>query len=495
LGIISCERDFEDVGVSLVDNDRFTTSKMDFEVIAHSRNVDSSRVDNLPIYNLGVFQDPNFGEIRSNFVTQLGLNTGQSFGLNPVIDTVIIDIPYFSTRQGEDNSNGTPNFVLDSILGDQDMEYTMKVSRLATFLNTLDPNDPTRIKRYFSDETYTAATELYSGLFKPNKNDTALFVKRNFFEGSQSVDTIQTDNLSPSIKLPLDEAEIERIFITEPTESDFLRLENFVQYFRGLLFETEGNNGSLMSLRMSDASLNIYYTNEILTDETEIDLNGDGDTDDTQVPVKTKQTLTLPFSGIRASTYFRDYSGAVAESFITTPNIIEGEENLYVQGSAGSEAELNIQIDLDEIRSKNWLINGAILDLYVVDDQENRNVPEQLYLYNMDNNSSILDVISEQNVTGIGGFLERDEDTNRPIRYRFSITDYISELLKSDSSGELSKLALKSYHPTDAPLAPTDTIVRNFSWRTRGVVLKGNKFPMTDETRLKLTIFYTEDNN
>ncbi len=495
LGIISCERDFEDVGVSLVDNDLFNTKDTVFEVVAYNKNVDSSRVDNLPLYNLGIYQDLNFGEIRSTFVTQLGISIGLDFGLNPVIDTVIVDIPYFSTRQTEDNSDGTPNFELDSILGDQDIEYMMKVSRSATFLNTLNPDDPTRTKQYYSDETYNGESILYSGLFKPNKNDTALFVQRNFFEGSESIDTIQRDNLSPSIKFPLDKAEIERIFMTESTDSDFASADNFSQYFRGLLFEPEGSDGSLMSLTMSDASLNIYYTNEILTDEEGIDLNGDGDTDDLQVAVKTKQVLTLPFSGIRASTYTRDYSGAIVESFINTPNVTEGEEKLFVQGSAGSEAELQIQIDLDEIRAKNWLINGAVLDLYVEDDEKNRNVPEQLYLYNADNNSLLLDVITEQNVTGIGGFLERDDDTNIPIRYRFSITDYISELLKSDSDGEISNLALKNYHPTDAPLSVIDTIVRNFSWRTRGVVIKGNKFPKTDETRLKLTIFYTEENN
>ncbi len=500
LGIVSCERDFENVGVSLVDNNLFDTSQRDFEVVAYTKNVDSSRVDNVPIYNLGIYKDDNFGAINTSFVTQIGLTVGRSFGLNPVIDTVIIDIPYFSTRQSEDNSDGTPNFELDSILGNQELEYTMTVKRLSTFLNLLDPNDPTRIKRYYSDETYDGNTELYSGLFKPNKNDTVLFVKRSLFEGTQRIDTIKEDNLSPSIKLPLDETEIERIFITEPTESDLASLENFVQYFRGFLFETSGSDGSLMSLSMSDATFNIYYTNEILTDEEGVDLNGDGDTDDMDVPVKTKQTLTLPFSGIRASTYVRDYSGADIETFINTPNITEGEENLYVQGSAGSIAEIDLfkDVDLDEIRDNNWLINGAILDLYVVDDPDNRNVPERLYLYNAEQNSAIRDVISERQVNGIGGFLEREDDTNRPIRYRFSITDYISEVLKSEDPLAVSKLAVKVYHPTDdpAPTSFTDTIIRDFSWVPKGVVLRGNKDNgSTDETRLKLRIYYTENNN
>ncbi len=498
-GIIACEKDFEDVGVSLVDNDLFNTDAIDVDVVAYSRNVDSSRVDNLPIYNLGIYNDPNFGELKSSFVTQLGFSIGYDFGLNPVIDTVIIDIPYFSTRESENNSDGTPNFSLDSILGDHEVEYMLKVSRLATFLNTLDPDDPTKGKRYYSDETYDGLTELYSDLFKPNKNDTVLYVNRSFFEAEQSVDTIKTDNLNPSIKLSLDETEIERIFITEPTESNVSSFENFVQYFRGFLFETEGNDGTLMSLRMADATFNVYYTNEVLTDENGTDLNDDGDTDDLQVPVKTKQTLSVPFSGIRTSTYSRNYAGSVAESFINAPNTVDGEENLYVQGSAGSVAEIKIFENaalLDEIRAKNWLINGAILDLYVVDDATNRNVPERLYLYRADDNSTVLDVITEVQINGIGGFLERDDDTNRPIRYRFSITDYMSEVLKSDEPLKISKLAVKAYHPTDEPTSFVDTIVKNFSWVPKGVVLRGNKdIGGTDETRLKLRIYYTENNN
>ena len=494
--VIACEKDFEDVGVSLIDNNLFNSNKMDFEVISYSLNVDSSRVDNLPLYNLGVFNDPNFGVLNASFVAQIGIESEINFGLNPVIDTVMLDIPYYATRQSEDNSDGSPNFSLDSIIGDQELEYTLKVKRLTTFLNSLNPLDLTQLKRYYSNETFTGSTELYSGLFKPNKNDTILFVNRSFFEGAESIDSIKREDLRPTIKLPLDKTEIERIFITEASESNLANFENFIEYFRGVLIEAEGNNGALMSLLTSDATFTIYFTNDELIDEEEVDLNGDGDTDDLQVIVKTKRTLTLPLGGVRANNYSRNYAGAVVEPFINAPDSINGEEKLFVQGSAGSIAEFKVLIDLAEIRAKNWLINGAILDFYVEDDVNNRNVPERLYIYNADENSVMPDVITEAQVSGIQGTLERDEDTNEPIRYRFSITDYMSQVLRSEDPINLSKLALKTYHSTDAPLSIIDTIVKDFSWVTKGVVLHGNKDNGgNDETRLKLTIYYTENNN
>jgi hypothetical protein len=73
----------------------------------------------------------------------------------------------------------------------------------------------------------------------------------------------------------------------------------------------------------------------------------------------------------------------------------------------------------------------------------------------------------------------------------------MSEVLRPNNPRKLAKkLALKTFHSTDAVNAFNDTIVKDFSWRSKGVVLKGNKqLNMDDETRLKLKIYYTVDNN
>ena len=211
--IIACEKDFENIGVNLVDNNLFNTKDTTFEVVAYTVNVERSEVlgdnlntaslDGLPVFNIGIQNDANFGILRAAFISQLELPvTGLDFGLNPVIDTVILDIPYFSTRD-INNTDGTPNFNLDSIFGDAEMPYQIKVSRLGTFLNVLDPSDPTRNKRYFSDEDYARLTELHSSMFMPNRNDTVLYVDRPLFEGTAVRDTIKEEDLSPSIKQPV----------------------------------------------------------------------------------------------------------------------------------------------------------------------------------------------------------------------------------------------------------------------------------------------------
>ncbi|NNC69300.1 MAG: hypothetical protein HKN90_00595, partial [Flavobacteriaceae bacterium] len=85
-----------------------------------------------------------------------------------------------------------------------------------------------------------------------------------------------------------------------------------------------------------------------------------------------------------------------------------------------------------------------------------------------------------------------DEDDN-PEKYRFQLTDYVSEVLKQNDFSELSTLSIRVYHGTDSPLSFNDTIVRDFSWNPKNVVLKGNNLPLSDPKRLQLKVFYTED--
>jgi len=503
--VIACEKDFEDIGVGIVDNDLFNTKDAVFEVTAYNKDVERSRVDNLPVYNIGILNDVNFGYLNASFVSQLAFSATPDFGLNPIIDKVVLDIPYFAQRDTVNYSDGKPKFVLDSIIGDLDEEYTIKVHRLATFLNELDPINPTLIKKYYSDEEYSSAYELYSDSFIPDENDTVLYVERKFLDDDIStvddIDTIKKESSSPSIKLVLDKDEIANIFINNATTSDLSSPQNFNNYFRGLWIEPQGSNGSLMTLLMSDAALSIYYTNEVLTDEGGVsDLNGDGDMDDVDVPVLTAQSIILSLSGIRAANYKRSYTGSTVENFLNNPDTVNGENKLFIQGSAGSMSEIELfkGVDSDSlaaIRNENWLINGAILDLYV-DEISSDNIPDQMYLYNADENSIILDAISEAVVNGIAGFLQYNDD-GTPLKYQFRITDYISEVLRPNNPRKLAKkFALRTYHSTDAIVTFNDTIVRDFSWRSKGVVLKGNNLTdITDETRFKLKIYYTVDNN
>ncbi|MGB5323269.1 MAG: hypothetical protein WBN12_13445, partial [Lutimonas sp.] len=79
-----------------------------------------------------------------------------------------------------------------------------------------------------------------------------------------------------------------------------------------------------------------------------------------------------------------------------------------------------------------------------------------------------------------------------PERYKFRITDYITDVIKGDEPIALSKLVLKNYVVTDnlSEIA-FDTIVSNWNWIPKGVVLHGN-LPLDNDKRVKLEIFYSK---
>ena len=492
--VVACEQDFENVGVDLINNNVFNTKDSVFSVKTYSQNVPVSRVDGIPQYLLGVYDDPVFGLVKSSFYGQLQRGSISSFGENVSIDAVVLNIPYYATAE-DDNDDGSPNFKLDSIVGDQTIPFNLSIYELNTYLNSLNPLDPTKRKAYFSNDAYSKGDLIYSGDFVPNRNDTVLYVERRFIDSDPLTvddrDTIKAENSVPSVKIALDTTYFRNKFINAP-DGKLETNEEFINYFRGLAIESNGTNGSLMSLAMSNGAVDVYYTNTTLTDETSTDLNGDGDTDDTDVPVRTKRNISFPLSGLRTNNYLRDYTTSTVNisDKLDNPNTLTGEEKIYVQGASGSNGiiELFEGMDFNAIRDANWLINEASLTLYV-DESSGDNVPERLFLYKEDYNSQIIDVFS--GYTGIGGNLIRDEDNdNKPVKYEFSITDYFSELIASNENVGIKKFALKVYHNTDQPTSVIDTLVRNFSWTPKGVVLKGN-LPETESERLQLKVFYT----
>ena len=519
LGIVSCEKDLEDIAVDLTGQRPFEVGDTIFEVITYHRNVDSSRVDNnnvdkLPLYLLGVNTNNNFGSIESDLVSQVSLpDFGANFGDNAIIDRVVVDIPYFSTRDGDqkavdpvtglpifDDAGDTisvPNFQLDSIYGNEDLAYNIKIFELGTFLNSLDPDDPTQPAIYYSDKEYLLKDKLHEDDFLPNRNDTVLYVERRYLDDDPNtvddIDTIIADNSAPSMKFDLDIQFFKERFVDHDNPEDFQNNSNFVRYFRGLFIEADGFDGSLMNLRASDGTMTIYYTfDKIETEDDDEDLNGNGVTGEADVIVKTKLQQVYRFSGVRTGNYERSYAGAEIEEVLLNPDKENGEGKLYVQGAAGSEVIIDLMDEktLDFLRQQNLLINEANLVFYV--DGEQSEVPSQLFLYKKDYNSLLSDFYSFRFGPDIfGGSLEYDDEGN-PEKYKFRITDYLTTVIKGDEPVALSKLVLKNYVATDnlSEIA-FDTIVSNWSYVPKGVVLHGNKTSESDK-RIKLEIFYSE---
>ncbi len=517
--VSACEKDIENIGIDLIDNGAFKVGDTLVEVVAYNDNVKASRVDNndpnaSPLSLLGVNRSSNFGYIKADMITQLILpRIGVDFGDNAVIDLVVLDIPYFATRDSlqnaydpdtgqeildkDGNKIRVPSFTIDSIYGNQDMTFQIKVNELETFLNVLDPENPSKRKAYYSDKIFQKGHELFYGDFKPDRNDTVLYVERRYLDNDPStvddIDTIKSENASPSMKFILDKQFFKTRFIDEQDAPYFDSNESFVHYFKGIVVEALGMDGSLMNIPSVQSKVTIYYTHDEIKDEAENeDLDGNGVTGESGVTVKVKQLMSFNSGGTRTGNYTRDYSGSLAENALNNPDITNGDEKLFIQGAAGSNALITLFTPeaLQELRDKNLLINEANLILKVDKNLQSGKVPSQLYLYKYDKNT-ILDDLRINGFDVFGGKLVYDDEGD-PDFYKFRITSYISRILNQTDPIEPSTLVLKTFNPTDTPnFERHDSIVKDYSYIPKGVILYGNR-PLNNDNRLKLQIFYSK---
>ena len=535
IAVISCEKDFKNVGVDLVDNNVFSTDSYVSEVIAYSKNVEANKTNSLSYHLLGTAENGDFKKLNASIVSQLTLPIANpDFGEHAVIDSIILNIPFDATLLGnqevpdpeDPNENiSVPEFEIDSLWqSDNDPSFVLKVHELGTFLHNIDPLNPTKIKEYFSeidDNPFDKVLELYSGIVTPNVNDTVSIIKRYKFTDDtftetefHTYDTIKNPSSKPSLKIPLDKQDF-TTFQTLASSAEFSSNTDFQHYFKGLYLEAleSGTGNSLFAFNISTASMTIYYTETFLQDEgDDIDLNGNGITGEQNILMTTSSSFIYSLSGVSVNLFDRDEAGSLVENYIETPNMTIGEDKIFVQGAAGIDAIIqlfgedantnDIPDELETLRLNNWLINDAQLSVYIDPENTSDPVPNHLYLYNIENENEnengLIDNIQTydaiiQGPTTVGGILERDADDN-PYRYVFHITDYISEIIKTDSEAIIRNFGIKTFDVNDTPLSPIDTIMRKYNNSHKGVVLTGN-VPITEENRIKLKIFYTEKND
>lgn len=71
--IVACEEDLTTIGAGVIGNDPFTTDKAVFDVFATNKNITSFQANKLPIYQLGVYEDPIYGRTEARITSQVTL--------------------------------------------------------------------------------------------------------------------------------------------------------------------------------------------------------------------------------------------------------------------------------------------------------------------------------------------------------------------------------------------------------------------------------------
>lgn len=84
ISLVSCEEDITTIGNGVIDGDPFVTDMAVYDVFAFNKKVEAVQTNSLPIYQLGVFNDPVFGRTTASITTQVSLPGGAG---NPTFGT------------------------------------------------------------------------------------------------------------------------------------------------------------------------------------------------------------------------------------------------------------------------------------------------------------------------------------------------------------------------------------------------------------------------
>ncbi|WP_189662995.1 DUF4270 family protein [Polaribacter sp. IC073] len=515
-GVISCEKDFTDIGSGVVSNTKFSTNDTILEVLVSNAGIESIRADGLGLtgapyfgfqgqYLLGAYISDEYENIEASIISQININTTlelvsyenpDELTFETSIDTAFLRLPYHATLTSNTNR---PIYELDSVIGNQQLPFTLNIYELETYLNTLNPSDPTKTNRFQSDHEYAMKSNPLTVSenmdFLPTANDTLVYIKRRNSNGDlHKIDTIRyTSNTSSDLPLPmaiipLKKSFVKEVFLDNYGTANFDSQNNFNNYFRGIVIEAKEKThasgekgGALVAFNLRSSSIvalnpliEVYYTNTFFKKNS------------TEIDTVITNTHTFQLGGITNSKY-------------TSNNKTYAVNNeVKLQGAAGSEAKVEILTgtQLTDLKNENWLINDAALTFYINQDSDTTNTANQLYLYKRGealNSAPILshikDVLSEGFLT-FGGSLQKEN--SKKDHYTFKITDYLSDILGGNTSYN-PPLRLKVYNTSDTQI--TDTIFRNYNWNPKAVsILNGDK-SLNGARRAQLKISYTKKNN
>lgn len=417
---------------------------------------------------------------------------------------------------------------IDSIYGNRETPFKLKVQRSTFFLRDLDPNSNFQeSQEYYSNQRFSPDF-VSNSLLADGAESTEVII--DDFEivlpGQDDPETTDVDEselfnkVNPGIRVELDSAFFENNLIKKEGGLELLSQANFNEFFRGMhlsiIPELGNNHYLLLDIRRATISVTYEYDS--------VDINGTASNREDDEVVTKESTFTMNLLrgdtagnviGNAVNTFIKDDLPVEIENSLDAP---ENASRIYLRGAGSSFAELNLfdrvngRVDINEMKANNWVINEASLVFYV--DQATLEAaggsiePPRLYLYNAETNTPLfdarLDQLDQTNTLAsfplYDGVLEKDSN-DKGVKYSVSITSHINNLIVRDSTNATLGLTItpdiRSTGAVNAILANNVEkdlpVISTIS--PLGTVLFGSEDVAGNEgLKLKLEIAYTEAN-
>lgn len=528
LFVVSCDRDFNEIGSGLVDEEHFTSKIEEFPIVATNQATGPVQTNNLPVNSLGYLDNSGFGTTTSSFVTQLQLGTVNPtfYDVNAItIDSVYMYVPYFShVVTSATTDTGLNTYALDSVIGTSDIK--LSIYRSGYYLRNEDESTAfATSQKYFSNQQPEIDAAKSQPIFEENDfvfDKTERLIMKNIGTSSEAIKERLAPGIFEVFGEPIKNYFLDNI-IKAPTAS-LINNNAFKQYFRGLYFKAEnsGAGGAMARLNFAKGKIVIIYKcNTSLTDLT-----------------KVRKELVLNMTGNNVNFFQNSYIAPTNDDRI---HLKGGEGNMAVISLFGGVAN-NASTELMKMREQKWLINEASITFNIEDDV-NSIQPNRIYLYDFQNRRPLIDYYydtstssnTKYNKSSFGGILLKADGTvakvgERGTKYKFRITNYLRNLVKNGLNGSLYRKGVDSTNVklglvvTEAITNPSTAYINNplfvydaFNYtdgttilgkqnkfipamsvvNPLGVKLYGANIPSTDpdfEKRMRLEIKYSKPN-
>ena len=420
----------------------------------------------------------------------------------------------------DDNSsynNESQVYEIDSVFGNRNASFDLKVYQLTYFLSTLDPNNNFEsTKEYFSNDNFYEKG--FYGEVLHNDTVTLNFdeIPVLYTEDDPTTDPDELTQVSyfetPRIRVPLDILFFQRYIINQEGSDKLTNQANFNNYFNGIIVNAENFSDDLfMSLDVSNAKVVLEYDYNFYNTKGTDDISDD-------IIERKKKVSSIPLGGVTYNLYEHiGFNQIISDEVEASIDNIQSKK-IYLNGTKFvSKLKLfsddnSTSSELSKFKSKDILINEANIVLHLDDDIHKSNyefLPKRLYVYSYKDGAPIEDYNKDFSINFspaavnankflYGGILQYDSN-NSPISYKFNVTNHISNIVRYDSlnidlglttTSNIEDISLKNgyFANQDRVYLPSPSISLPFP-----VALFGSNPTQANTTKkLQLEVIYTE---
>jgi hypothetical protein len=325
VAFVSCDEDLTTtIGAEVIGGEPFNTDKAVFDVFAYNSKIEAVRTNQLPIYQLGAFNDPIYGRTEANITTQLLLSSVRpNFGAfsqedednwdndNNIstipevetVDSVYLYIPYLKNPRGdrdgdgvadefdidpedansdtdgdgftdnEERANGTNPLVEDSITDDgfiannfaKEVDIDSIYVNNEIFTNTIETSFRLKVERstFFLRDLDPDTNFQEAQEYYSTQQFSPDFVSDVLFEGDYSISNSQflLEQNDDTSTLDIDES-LQRT-ILDPG----IRVPLDIAFFQENIINKEGSTELLSQGNFNDFVRGIHLSTSVISDE------------------------------------------------------------------------------------------------------------------------------------------------------------------------------------------------------------------------------------